>query len=437
MANFRLEDRPGFPGRFAVVAETGVTPTGEQDSFIGRIDAMMARYEAMGETSAPTWPLRDTARQRNLSELRQTATDFVAGALAADRAILMTYVIQGHWEAALGQIDARPFVVQALDVNGRQIPLGSETRVFDLGIIVKDRPIPQDKLHFKVDIDRTLTVIKVILPAGQSDQGRIVPENGTAAHHTASPPPSGFGAFIAATWHWVSNLTAIRHAFGLRSYIVTDTMRRRSNYIKQLVGIARVGLESTDPSLTTLATQSLDSLREEIVGTEAGRVKNRYLWRLGFRCFIAAAISVFIYWTISENCPIKYEDGLSFRLCSNIALPSVFRNFFLLSAGTAVGTWLSFSLRRVILTFLDLASLEEDRLDPTIRVLFITALANVVGLLFWTKAVTVGIGDFQSQFSTHGTYALLIGLLLGIAERTMSSAVSKRAADFAGAIGGK
>jgi len=121
-------------------------------------------------------------------------------------------------------------------------------------------------------------------------------------------------------------------------------------------------------------------------------------------------------------------------------IPTVYfyRNFFILVAGAGVGTWLSFALRRVIVTFLDLAALEEDRLDPSIRVLFITALTSIVGLLLWTRAVSLGIGEFTTtQFPNNGATALLIGLLLGVAERTMATAVQKRATEFGAGIGGK
>jgi hypothetical protein len=147
--------------------------------------------------------------------------------------------------------------------------------------------------------------------------------------------------------------------------------------------------------------------------------------------------AILAYCLINSACPIVYTHSISSIRRVEYPIVSEYRNFFLLAAGTSVGTWLSFSLRRVILSFLDLAALEEDRLDPTMRVLFIIALASVVGLLFRTKAVTVGIGNFQSDFTLSGSYALLIGLLLGIAERTMATAVSKHAGDFAGGIGGK
>jgi peptidoglycan biosynthesis protein MviN/MurJ (putative lipid II flippase) len=121
------------------------------------------------------------------------------------------------------------------------------------------------------------------------------------------------------------------------------------------------------------------------------------------------------------------------------ALGSDLRNFFLLITGAAIGTWLSFSLRREVLTFEDLAVLERDQLDPGTRVVFIAGLVVVAGLLFWSRAITVGIGDFGTfeAMHQHGSWALLAGLLAGIAERALATVVSKRAGDFAGAIGGK
>src|SRR5262249_24898810 len=150
----------------------------------------------------------------------------------------------------------------------------------------------------------------------------------------------------------------------------------------------------------------------------------KYLRRLGLRCLAMSVIAALAY--IYARSPL--------------ADPTVryFRSFFMLVAGAGVGTWLSFALRRQILTFLDLATLEEDRLDPAFRVLFIAALTSFVGLLITTGAVLIGAGKFTtSEFIGNGPTALLIGLLLGIAERTMATAVQERATEFGAGIGGK
>lgn len=381
MPNFRIENAPGFEGRFRVVPAVAIAPASEEQRFCDRIELMMGYLADLGAPDSPLARIKLAARNDILERLREVASAFVGEQTTAAGAVVATYVIQGRWQAAVARIAQAPFAVEELDAEERPIARNAPAPACDLRITVYDQPVATEKLDFKVEVDRTLTIIKVVMRKS------------------------------GARWR-----TRTRNAYD---------KRRRANYIHQLAGIARVGLEGREVSLTTLAKQSLLSLREEFVAMEAGSVKNRYLRRLGWRCLLAAALSVVGYVLCRAGGPAAYP------------VPYAFRNFFLLTAGTAVGTWISFSLRRVILTFLDLAAIEEDQMDPTNRVLFITALASVVGLLFWAGAVSVGMGEFQSDIAKHGAWALLIGLLLGIAERTMASAVSKRATDFAGAIGGK
>jgi hypothetical protein len=76
-------------------------------------------------------------------------------------------------------------------------------------------------------------------------------------------------------------------------------------------------------------------------------------------------------------------------------------------------------------------------MDPLHRVLFMIALTTVIGLLLASDAVGFQLGGFKAGVWAHGAWALLIGLLAGMAERAMAGAVSKRVTDFVGAIGGK
>jgi hypothetical protein len=444
MTEFEIRDiADSFAGRFQIVVAGPMVPTAEQARLIELVDWLMERFSTQaGERSSRLYASRDQARARQTQGLRDVVALFVAGRLTTAEAIEGAIRTQGQWEETLRQsaedAAALPFLVQALDATNRPIGPDSSDFAHDLRIIVRDRPIAQEKLRFKVEIDRTLMVIKVILP---TDATMAMPARAPVpppASSAVPPRPCVLRRFL----NWLTELPRRNPLACFRSGSTpraapADVATRRSSYIRKLAGIARVGLETSEGSLVTLATQSLEALREEIVAMEASKVKNRYLWRLGVRCLCMATVSVVGYLAIGAVCPIDHLQPPAARMCSNLQVPSAFRNFFLLAAGTAVGTWLSFSLRRVILTFLDLASLEDDRLDPTIRVLFITALASVVGLLFWTEAITVGIGKFSSSFAVSGTYALLIGLLLGIAERTMSTSVFKRATDFAGAVGGR
>jgi hypothetical protein len=113
-----------------------------------------------------------------------------------------------------------------------------------------------------------------------------------------------------------------------------------------------------------------------------------------------------------------------------------FREFFSMLAGCCLGTWLSFSIRRVQLTFEDLARLEEDSLDPSIRLVFVAGVTVMVGLLLATKAVVITFGGFNSAFLDSGTTAVLIGCLCGIGEIGLPAAVARRASEFVAVLGG-
>ena len=112
--------------------------------------------------------------------------------------------------------------------------------------------------------------------------------------------------------------------------------------------------------------------------------------------------------------------------------------FLIAAAGAAIGTWLSFSIRRVELSFSQLAILEEDVLDPSVRIVFVIGLALTACLLFWTGVLNIQIGELNTNaafFMQKGSVAMLIGVLLGLSERALATAISGRAAAFVGSVG--
>jgi hypothetical protein len=113
--------------------------------------------------------------------------------------------------------------------------------------------------------------------------------------------------------------------------------------------------------------------------------------------------------------------------------------FLLAAAGAAIGTWISFAIRRLDLPFEELTLLEEASLDPPFRILFVTGLTLIVCLLFWNGAVNIEIGNLKTgpaYFKTSGTIAILIGMFCGLSERALATAVSGRAAAFVKGVGG-
>jgi hypothetical protein len=192
-----------------------------------------------------------------------------------------------------------------------------------------------------------------------------------------------------------------------------------AEYFDRLFDIAAAGLAQEHVELATLA---LSALQQEIVDREAGVVKNAYIRKLGVWAASVIIVTALLYWIADQ----LQQDSVLHQQ----------RQFFVLIGGCAVGTWLSFSMRRVILGFRDLAILEDDRLDPGIRVVFVIGLTIIIGLLFSTGMVVITIGDFNTKFPWGGSTALLIGLLCGVAEKGLSSTVSQRASEFVTRVSG-
>jgi hypothetical protein len=188
-------------------------------------------------------------------------------------------------------------------------------------------------------------------------------------------------------------------------------------YRQRLIAIAQIGL--TGPvAFVPAATQTLELLRSEIVAREAGRVKNGYMAKLGWRAGVGAALALIVY-----GC---FRAGVI-----DSAEAQDYRHFPVLWAGCMLGTWLSFGARRVVLRFEDLGHLETDRLSPTMRLVFTGFLTMVLGLVFHTKMITVGIGDLSTAgIARDLAVATLVGIFCGLSEKALPGAVSQRAVQF-------
>jgi len=197
----------------------------------------------------------------------------------------------------------------------------------------------------------------------------------------------------------------------------------QDTYIRKLEKIARVGLEGP---FTQIGVSALNELRNEFVAQNAGRIKNAYVRSLGLACLVAAVPLLLWYAGIVNN-PQPHGWWYGHRM------------FIVAGAGAAIGTWLSFSVRRVTLAFADLAILEEDLLDPSVRVVFVVGLTIVACLLFWTGVMNIQIGNLKTNadvFKDTGSVALLIGIFCGLSERALATAISGRAAAFVKGVAG-
>jgi hypothetical protein len=183
----------------------------------------------------------------------------------------------------------------------------------------------------------------------------------------------------------------------------------------KLLSLSQVGLAGTSPA-TSVAESALNSLKNEVVDREAGRVKNAYMVKLGVWALIFGAIGFVLHFIAGLNCPWIPQEA------------HIYRNFLLLWSGCMIGVWCSFASRKVVMTFFDLTRIEEDRVDPPLRLIFSGLLTSILGLIFITGFANIVVGTFEgAKFLQDGAVALLIGALSGMAEMALPGAIMQRA----------
>lgn len=187
---------------------------------------------------------------------------------------------------------------------------------------------------------------------------------------------------------------------------------------EQVFYLAKVGLEGENAQ-PELAMTALKQLKKEVVGREAGKIKNDYLRLLGKRAawlgFAPLLFGTLIHFINSDAAIGRYIDLAGTA------------NMLILWSGTMLGVWLSFAITKVTLEFEDLAILEKDRLEPLLRLLFTGALAVVFGLLFMKKALVIELGELSSvAVGRDHVVAFLTGVVLGLNERIIGNVLWRK-----------
>jgi hypothetical protein len=140
----------------------------------------------------------------------------------------------------------------------------------------------------------------------------------------------------------------------------------------------------------------------------------------------AFGLAVFVAYLIARN-----NAGFSVQI-------SMLRNLLLVWTGTMIGTWLSFGIRRPVLTVSDLGNLEADMVEPPIRLIFTGLIAVTISFMFVCGLVNISVGGLKStEILGHGTSAMLIGMLLGVSEQALPGALTRRASQFVSEVAGK
>jgi hypothetical protein len=394
MANFTIVD--GQDGEFGLKALPCQTLTDTEQAYTDALKRIMTKMKrdiaddpsGSDEGSVALRQARTERRKQALKEMRDEANECLEGRLDPDIAADNAFVIRGKYRADLDRQTNSFFLVEPLLVHGKV-----EDVIVHVSedLPIRTDPAAQAKQGLYVALDNARTVVKTV--------ARRLEDR-------------------AERW-WHRKATKEKDQARAR--------RLREEYMGKLVEIGKLGLQNPHVELGNLA---LNGFRADFVAQEAGRIKNSYLRSLGLTGGLVAAAFFGVYGLVKAG----GYDANGFWNTHWV--------FLFAGAGAAIGTWLSFSIRRVTLGFDDLGILEEDRLDPSVRVIFVVALTMVICLLFWTGAMNLEIGNLKTSGLVDpssklplGAIALLIGIFCGIAERALATAISGRAAAFVKSVG--
>lgn len=184
----------------------------------------------------------------------------------------------------------------------------------------------------------------------------------------------------------------------------------KSKYFNKLLSLSQAGLvgETAQPNL---ASKSLIKLKDEMVLVEGQRIKNEYMKKLGLNVLISSGEALLIYIALNW-----------------FPVTRPFAMYGLAFIGALIGTWISFGARKFSITFEQLSLLEEDMMEPWIRLLYIGVCSIVFMLFLNTQLISIGIGGITTAtISNSIEIQLSIGVLCGLVESKIGINIYKKA----------
>ncbi len=344
---------PRFEGELAL-AVVNYTPDAAEQTYLDAqrelIDSLAAdeATDSRAGYSEAGLQTRRTQRAGVISRLKETFNFWKSEQLASDAAAANVSYARGYYAAQRARLGRKLFTIEAVQGTGDE---AGHNIALDILIAEglpppNDQPTPEQR-DLYVEISRAETIIATVCRQIRA-----------RAHSRFWPRPK-------------------EEQRGLRML---------DEYVDKLVGIARIGLQQPH---TTLAKLAIDRLRQEFIAHEAREILNRYVRRLGGWSFGFASLFLLVY--------VVVKNGACDDVANCGSWWYLHRSFLLAAAGASLGTWASFSVRQVNLTFEQLAAPEEELLDAPLRVIFVVVLTMAACLLFWTGAINVKIGDLNTE----------------------------------------
>lgn len=187
----------------------------------------------------------------------------------------------------------------------------------------------------------------------------------------------------------------------------------KTKYFNKLLSLAQAGLigKTAQPRL---ALKSLNKLKDEMILIEGRRIKNDYMKKLGIEAFIFSIITFIAYLLF------QYHETTQ-----------IFSMYFLAFIGALLGTWISFGARKFNITFDQLSLLEEDMMEPAIRLIYIGVCAIVFMLFLNIQLISFGIGNVSTlTIKENCEIQLSIGVLCGLIESKIGINIYQKAVNI-------
>jgi hypothetical protein len=195
------------------------------------------------------------------------------------------------------------------------------------------------------------------------------------------------------------------------------------SYYMGLFLLAQIGLDGSKPQ-PFLANASLESLKDQVMTLEGGRVKNGYMQDLGTAAIVMAGPPLAVLLIFRQTALLlRWKVGLTAVVAKTASAPYLFwlvPVFLYAWVGAMLGTFLSFALRNPVLTFDQLAVPEADRMNPRMRLVYVGLLTLVIVIALSYHAMSISLGGINTnQFPQTPSLAFIIGVFCGISERAM------------------
>jgi len=187
----------------------------------------------------------------------------------------------------------------------------------------------------------------------------------------------------------------------------------KTKYFRKLLSLAQAGLvgETAQPNL---ALKSLDKLKAEMILVEGQRIKNDYMRKLGGKAAILCILAF-----------------MSYLFCQYCKILQPFSMYSLAFIGALLGTWISFGARKFNITFEQLSLLEEDMMEPWIRLLYIGICSIVFMLFLNTQIVTISVGGISTTtIKESQEIQLSVGVLCGLIESKIGINIYQKAVNI-------